>query len=638
MKAVEVLKQYWGYDAFRPLQEDIISNILAQRDTVALLPTGGGKSICYQVPAMMMPGLCLVISPLIALIKDQVDDLNKRGIPSMAIHSGMKFREIQGAISNAVYGKYKFIYVSPERLQSEYFRINLESLKVSMIAVDESHCISQWGHDFRPAYMKIADIRKILPEVPVLALTATATKRVLEEVKKKLEMRFPVVFRQSFERKNLAYMVLHEENKPQRLLRIFQRSGGSGLVYVRNRKRTEEIARFLKANSFSSDFYHAGLSHEDRDRKQSEWINGKTRIMVCTNAFGMGINKPDVRAVVHLGPPDCIENYFQEAGRAGRDGNKSYAVMLVEKSDELDLLAQVEQSYPPIKEIRHVYQALCNYYQIAVEANPERSFDFDLSKFCTHYNLKPITVFHANRFLEKENLISLSDEMNLPSRLMFTVSRQKLYEFQVFNPKADEVIKVLLRSYGGLFDGLTFIHESQIANRLRMPLDKLVAMLNNLQSNEIVEYYPQTRLPQLVFLQTRMDAKDIEISREVYQERKDLALERMKAMQRYISTNHVCRSVLLLHYFDDTDALNCGNCDVCIENRKSLPPVEKRKIIAATVMAYLAQHGSFSLMNAGELFAHLNKNELVATLNWMIETHQVDCSETNQLSLSLNLG
>lgn len=423
MNIHNILAKYWGYHSFRPLQEEIITSVLQGNDTLALLPTGGGKSVCFQVPALVQEGVCIVISPLIALMKDQVDNLQKKGISAIAITSAMHKREIDIAFDNCVYGNIKFLYLSPERLITPIAQARIQKMKVSLIAVDEAHCISQWGYDFRPSYLEIAKLRELQPKVPVLALTATATPEVVKDIQEKLRFKKANVLQKSFERKNLAYVVIGEEDKLSRLLKVVNNVGGTGVVYVRNRKKTQEVAAFLQKNKIPADFYHAGLTPGERSQKQDSWIKNKTRVIVATNAFGMGIDKPDVRFVVHLDLPDSLEAYFQEAGRAGRDEGKAYAVMLYNEADINDLKSNVEMSFPSVEEIRQTYQALANYYQLAVGSGEGAAFDFDISELCRNYKLEPVTVFNSIRFLEKEGYISATEAVYQPSRINFTLNK-----------------------------------------------------------------------------------------------------------------------------------------------------------------------------------------------------------------------
>lgn len=564
-----ILLKYWGFSSFRPLQEDIIRSVVDGHDTLALLPTGGGKSLCYQVPGVALEGLCIVVSPLIALMKDQVQALKEKGIKATGIYHGMSRVEIDNAVDNCVYGDVKFLYLSPERLTTDLIRSRMEKMNVSLLAVDESHCISQWGYDFRPPYLQIAEVRTLIPNTPILALTATATPQVVNDIQEKLHFSSPKVFQKSFERKNLAYVVFREEDKLNRLLKICRNVKGTGVVYVRNRKRTREIARWLEQQGVSADFYHAGLTTLERDAKQNAWMKERTRVVVSTNAFGMGIDKSNVRLVVHMDLPDSPEAYFQEAGRAGRDGKKAYAILLFNESDIMDLQEFHERSFPPIKVIKKVYTCLGNYFQLAIGSGKDQSMPFELTTFARNYGMDPFVVFNALGFLEKEGYLGLSEAMSNPSRIMFLVNNETLYRFQVANPGYDSFIKMLLRSYSGLFSEFTRIQETDIAKRAGMPKDNVQKMLTELHEMQILHYKKQNDQPLITFLEERMSEADLTISKSVYKERKEFSGKRMNAMLDYARSENKCRSLYLLAYFGETDALRCGQCDVCLERNKT---------------------------------------------------------------------
>ena len=564
-----ILLKYWGFSSFRPLQEDIIRSVVDGHDTLALLPTGGGKSLCYQVPGVALEGLCIVVSPLIALMKDQVQALKEKGIKATGIYHGMSRVEIDNAVDNCVYGDVKFLYLSPERLTTDLIRSRMEKMNVSLLAVDESHCISQWGYDFRPPYLQIAEVRTLIPNTPILALTATATPQVVNDIQEKLHFSSPKVFQKSFERKNLAYVVFREEDKLNRLLKICRNVKGTGVVYVRNRKRTREIARWLEQQGVSADFYHAGLTTLERDAKQNAWMKERTRVVVSTNAFGMGIDKSNVRLVVHMDLPDSPEAYFQEAGRAGRDGKKAYAILLFNESDIMDLQEFHERSFPPIKVIKKVYTCLGNYFQLAIGSGKDQSMPFELTTFARNYGMDPFVVFNALGFLEKEGYLGLSEAMSNPSRIMFLVNNETLYRFQVANPGYDSFIKMLLRSYSGLFSEFTRIQETDIAKRAGMPKDNVQKMLTELHEMQILHYKKQNDQPLITFLEERMSDADLTISKSVYKERKEFSGKRMNAMLDYARSENKCRSLYLLAYFGETDALRCGQCDVCLERNKT---------------------------------------------------------------------
>jgi ATP-dependent DNA helicase RecQ len=564
----QILLKYWGYNKFRPLQEDIINASLNGKDTLALLPTGGGKSICFQVPAMAKDGICIVVSPLIALMKDQVENLLKRDIKAVAIYSGMSKREIDITLDNCIYGNIKFLYISPERIHTTIFEERYKKMNVNLIAVDESHCISQWGYDFRPAYLNITKLKELKPGIPVLALTATATPEVVIDIQKQLHFKNENVLQKSFERKNLAYIVLNEEDKLSRLLKVLQSIKGTSVVYVRSRKKTKEIALFLLKNNISADYYHAGLSNDERTKKQADWINNATRVIVSTNAFGMGIDKPDVRTVIHIDLPDSLEAYFQEAGRAGRDEEKAYAILLFQEADRIDLEQRITSGFPPIQTIKNVYQALANFFQIPIGAAYNESYNFNIIDFSNQYNIPVYTIYNSLKFLEKEGYLFLSSSNYNPSRIKIDVSKNELYEFQVKNNKLDLFLKTVLRSYAGLFDNYVKINEVELASRLKTNRDKVVKMLNYLSHLKIISYLEQTNLPQLTYLTERLAIEDISIAAKNYHERKEIAIKKMESVIYYVTTKHKCRSEILLGYFGEKEAYRCGVCDVCLERNK----------------------------------------------------------------------
>lgn len=568
MSIHEILKNYWGYDAFRNPQEQIINSVLQGNDTLALLPTGAGKSICYQVPVMAQEGIGIVVSPLIALMKDQVQQLLRRGIKAVEIVSGMSPREIDIALDNCIYGKVKFLYLSPERLQNPLVQERLKRMKINLIAVDEAHCISQWGYDFRPAYLNIASVRELIPNVPVLALTATATSDVVLDIQSKLKFKKENVFRISFERKNLNYLVIKEENKLRRLINIISKVPGSALCYVRNRKQCEEIAKFLSSNGIIADYYHAGLDLKERSRKQDQWILNKTKLMVATNAFGMGIDKPDVRLVVHLDLPESLEAYYQEAGRAGRDGLKSYAVLLYQDSDVSELIKKTEQSFPSFEELKSTYQDLYNYYKIAFGAGKNVSVDFDWHTFAKTSQLPIPKLVQTLRFLENESLIHLSDEFKNDTRLNIRLNPEDLYAFQIANAQFDNIIKTFLRSYGGLFDNYISIQERDLIRRSGLNEQEFFRQLALLQQYEVVDYVRGSELPILTFLDVRLTKDQLKLNKEYWQQRKDVITQKMKGMCTYVQEN-TCRSKLLLAYFSELNYDTCGQCDVCISTKKT---------------------------------------------------------------------
>lgn len=564
----QVLKQFWGYDEFRPRQEEIIRSVLDGKDTLALLPTGGGKSICFQVPALSRPGICLVVSPLIALMKDQVENLRKRGIRAIAIISGMGKREIDILLDNCIYGDVKFLYISPERLLSDLVRERIRHMNVSLIAVDEAHCISQWGYDFRPPYLQLPQLRQIHPRVPVLALTASATRQVAEDIQDKLGFRERNVFRSSFERRNLRYVVFNEADKSAKLLSISRNVHGSGIVYVRNRRATQEAAYLLNRHGISSDFYHAGLDLATRNKRQEDWKNGRTRVMVATNAFGMGIDKPDVRFVVHLDLPDSLESYYQEAGRAGRDEAKSFAVLLYQDQDVQQLQKKLEDSYPAIEEIKAVYHYLGNYYQLAYGAGEGLVLPFDAGDFCRRYKLEALKTLQALKFLEMDGYIAISDPVYLPARVQVLMSPEDLYRFQIEHQEYDLFIKTMMRTYGGLYDHYIPVKEKELARRLQTGKERVTAILERLHQLQVISFMPQTDKPQLQFLRGRADSQHVVLNRKFIAERQKIHSDQVASVIRYAATRE-CRNQLLLTYFDEADPRECGVCDVCLERKRS---------------------------------------------------------------------
>ena len=585
-----ILQQYWGYPSFRPLQEDIVDSVMAGKDTLALLPTGGGKSICFQVPTMAMEGLCLVITPLIALMKDQVAHLVDKGIPAAAIYSGMHPDALELAYNQAAYGRLKFLYVSPERLQTDTFIEALKRMKVCLLAVDESHCISQWGYDFRPPYLKIADIRPYMPKTPVLALTATATAKVVDDIQLRLGFKQKNVFQSSFERKNVTYNVYHEADKYGVLRRKLEAmTEGSAIVYVRNRKRTQVIADWLNSVGISATFYHAGLDAKTRDERQDLWMKGKVKVIAATNAFGMGIDKPDVRLVIHMDLPDSIEAYFQEAGRAGRDLKPSEAFLLVSPADIKKLQESLAQSFPELERIKLIYNALGNYFNIPVGAGENVSYPFVIGDFANRYGFSIIEVYHTLKILEKEGFLILSDSFDEPSKVMIKVSRDEIYGFQVNNPQYSELIKCMLRSLPGVLTDFVKINEEVLAKKTGLASEKVVEQLKKLESYHFLSYAQRNDKPQVLFLSEFVDSKHFGLSKENYYDRKKDAEERVKAVIDFVNNNEECRSVQLLRYFNEKTRQTCGRCDVCLKQASNRVPYDTIEAKVQSVMSETPQ-------------------------------------------------
>jgi ATP-dependent DNA helicase RecQ len=575
--AAEVLKQYWNYDSFRPQQGEIVDSVLAGQDTLALLPTGGGKSICFQVPALVSEGLCLVISPLIALMKDQVQNLRKKGITAFAIYSGMSRRDVIATFKLAATANCRFLYVSPERLETDLFREFLPALRVSLIAVDEAHCISQWGYDFRPPYLRIADIRDQLPGIPVLALTATATPMIREDICVKLKMAAPRIFTQSFLRPNLSFSAHKTSSVLNKMLEILRRLEGSSIIYCRNRRRTKEISDLLNMHGISADFYHAGLGQEDRNEKQEQWMKNAIRVIVCTNAFGMGIDKPDVRLVIHAEVPDNLENYYQEAGRAGRDGKKSYAVLLY--NDEMlgELVLLHKSQYPPLDYIRKVYQGLVNYLQVPI-GTEQTAYGFDLNDFLKKFSFQNKPAQAALQVLQQEGYITLNDPVFTPATLYFICDRHLLNQFEIDNPSIEPLIKVLLRTYAGIYDQPVKIHEKTMGSLLKWSPEDVVKGIYQLHRFGIVEYDPPKETPQVYFNLPRRKSVDIHIDEKVYRFKKEQFIKRVDGILGFVQTKN-CRSVAIAGYFGEKGAADCGICDNCVKKEKEkLSPAEFESI------------------------------------------------------------
>ena len=613
-----ILKEYWGFDTFRPMQRDIIQSALDGRDTLALLPTGGGKSICFQVPALCTEGVCVVISPLIALMKDQVQNLKSRGIAAAAIFSGMNYRDIDRLFDNAVYGGLKFLYISPERLMTELAIERIKRMKVSFIAVDEAHCISQWGYDFRPSYLQIANIRDFLPQTPIIALTATATTDVVEDICQKLTFKKDFqVFQQDFNRPNLAYVVRNVEQKESKLFEILTKIKGSGIVYVRNRKRTKELALFLQSHKISADFYHAGLTPEERSQRQDDWIGDKTRIIVSTNAFGMGIDKPNVRTVVHLDLPDSLEAYFQEAGRGGRDGQKSYAVLLFNKNDITQLEYQFEMAFPEMREIKQVYGALGSYLQLAVGGGIGESFDFNIVEFTQRFNFEVLKAYACFRVLEQDGWLAFTEGIFMPAAIKIIIDREKLYDYQLKNKAYDLVLKGILRAFQGVLNDFVSFNELSLAQFLKMSIIDLEKILNHLTLEGIIEYRHKKDKPQLTFLRERVDNQSLTIDYTLYMFRKKRAEYRIRKAIEYAELG-ICRSQQLVHYFGQMDSKPCGVCDICVEQEKNALDSNDFEVFKEKISRLLKRE-PLTLKEIVDSFTEKNHTKVIQTIGFLLD-------------------
>ena len=579
-KFQSILQKYWGYPDFRGIQRNIIESIASGRDTLGLMPTGGGKSITFQVPALAQEGVCIVITPLIALMKDQVLHLKERGILADAIYADKSRSEILQTLDNTIFGGVKILYVSPERLASEMFQTKLRHIHVSFITVDEAHCISQWGYDFRPSYLQIADIREMKPGVPILALTATATPEVVEDIQEKLHFSEKNVFKMSFERKNLAYVVREAEDKQSEMIHILQSVGGSAIIYARSRKRTKEMAQLLSQQGITATFYHAGLDPDVKDQRQKAWQKDEVRVMCATNAFGMGIDKPDVRMVIHIDCPDSLEAYFQEAGRAGRDGQKSYAVLLYNKHDELKLSKRVEDTFPQKELIQDIYEHLAYFYQIGVGSGQGKTFEFDIEKFCIIYKYFPTKVDAALRILERSGYLHYEDNPDGKARVMFLLGRNDLYLLDQLSPSQDAVVTALLRSYGSLFVDLTYIDEAMIARQAELTIQQVYFALKSLAARHIIKFIPRRKIPFITYTRDRVDGNKVVIPKEVWESRREQYEKRIKSMIHYAKNDEECRSKQLLAYFGEENDSECKQCDVCLANREDDKEKELRMKVA----------------------------------------------------------
>jgi len=625
----QILTKYWGFTSFRPLQEEIIGSIAEGRDTLGLMPTGGGKSITFQVYALSKEGICLVITPLIALMKDQVNRLNSLEIRSMAIHSGMSREEIDIALENAIYGDYKFLYVSPERVSTRIFQARVPRLNLNLVAVDEAHCISQWGYDFRPSYLKISSIRELIPKtVPFLALTASATSHVAEDIMEKLNFRESNLLKTSFERKNISYLVRRAEDKGTYLINTLQKAGGSGIVYVRSRKRCKEIAELLVSKGINADFYHAGLPVELRDKKQISWTTGETRVIVATNAFGMGIDKAEVRFVIHWEMPDSIEEYFQESGRAGRDGKPAYAVLLYSPSDKTRLEDSMRRKFPPVEKIKDIYEALCNFLQVPMGAGKDNVFDFNMPEFVSKFRLPVIETFNSLSFLQREGSSEFTEEIDNPSRVHFIVGRDDLYKFQVANESFDGFIKLLLRSYTGMFSEFVPVNEDALAKKSALTRENVYRFLVKLSTLGIIKYIPGKKTSLVIFTEERLERKALLISPDTYLKVRERYADRLNKMIDYADYNTRCRSVILLEYFGE-EADRCGICDVCRERNELDLSKYEFDLILDEIKDILAEQK----YDTRELVSKVNhpEDKVIKVLRWLLDHNKIIMDEKHLL-------
>jgi len=631
----EVLKQYWGYDSFRSLQEDIITSVYEGKDTLGLMPTGGGKSLTFQVPTMLMEGICLVVTPLIALMKDQVDNLKKLGIKAACIHSGMSRSEIIVALDNCIYGNYKFLYVSPERLTTELFLAKLPHLNVCLLVVDESHCISQWGYDFRPSYLRIAEIREYLQEVPVLALTATATPDVVDDIQEKLHFKQKNVFCKSFERKNIVYVIRETEDKIFEMVHILSRIQGCSIVYVRSRKLTKEIAVELQRQGISADYFHAGLNPDEKIRKQNEWKNDQCRVIVCTNAFGMGIDKPDVRLVIHYELPGSLEEYFQEAGRSGRDEKKAYAVALFSPRDVTQLKKRVKEEFPGREFIKEVYEKLAYFFQIPINTGMDTGHNFSIERFCATYKYSITQVHNALKILDLSGYITYVEDTDKQSKLLFTIQRDELYKFSEFSATVENLIQILLRSYTGLFADYVHIDENLLAQRSGESEHAVYESLSLLSKKNIIHYIPAQKLPTIYYNKNREEIRYLFIPQSVYELRRDKLINRIKNVVDYGRSKTQCRSKMLLQYFGEKDAKDCGKCDVCIDKkRQNMRSSDMERLIQA-VLSQLNGKG----MTVDEMAEATDYPEerLIEALRFLSDNRQIVIEENRIRKRSRNL-
>ncbi|MDY0315881.1 MAG: RecQ family ATP-dependent DNA helicase [Bacteroidales bacterium] len=625
----EVLLKYWGYSKFREMQEEIVESIAQGKDTLGLLPTGGGKSITFQTFSMANLGVCLVITPLIALMKDQVENLQKRKVKAVAIYSGMTKIEIERALDNVIYGDYKFLYLSPERLQNFYFQEKLVHMKVNLIAVDEAHCISQWGYDFRPSYLEIAKIREKLPDIPILALTATATPKVVDDIQEKLLFKEKNFLQKSFERKNLVYYVINTEDKQKQLFKLVTKIEGCAVIYVRNRRKTKEYAMLLQKYNISADYYHAGLDAQTRAFKQSEWQKDNIRIMVCTNAFGMGIDKSDVRLVIHLDLPDSPEAYFQEAGRAGRDGKKAWAFLVTNSADKAQAKRNITTAFPELKKVKEVYNAICNYLQIPIGAGKDLDYPFDIFELAKNFKLDVLSIYNSIKILEASNMLTYSEEANNVSRIMISVNRDDLYKFQVENEMLDNFIKMLLRTYTGIFNDYINISEEYLAKKANTKSETIIELLKTLAKYKIISYIPRINKPLIHFTAERLEDRGIVFDIKELNERKERTLSRMEAMLNYATSNNKCRSQQLLAYFGEIDTQRCGACDVCLRRNE----LGLSKYEFDIILEEIKEIVNFEPCLLNDLVEKIkfDENKIIKVVQWLFENKKMIYDKENKL-------
>jgi len=625
----EILLKYWGYSSFRENQEEIIKMIINNKDTLALLPTGGGKSICYQVPSLIMDGICIVVSPLISLMKDQAEDMKSKGIKAIALTSDLNFKEVDIALTNCIFGGYKFLYISPEKLQNELVQSKISEMNINLIAVDEAHCISEWGHDFRPSYRNISLIREIHPNSPVIALTATATKDVVSDIQENLNFKKLNLVQSSFYRENLSYIVIKEQDKNRKLINILNKINGSAIVYVKSRKYCEKISKMIVDNNISANYYHAGLNIEQRNKRQENWKKSKSRVMVATNAFGMGIDKSDVRLVIHFHIPSTIESYFQETGRAGRDEKESFAVLLYNSTDEKYLRDFVELHFPSVKEIKECYQNLANHFQIAVNNGEEEKFDFDLSDYSEKYKTNSLRTYNILRYLEKENYLKLQNIYNNSSKIHLKMEHSELYKFQISNKYFDPYIKLLLRSYSGLFEDFVNINETLLAGRSKTNENKIIEVLKKLQELEVLDYLPKKQGTQIIYLQNRVDEKYLHLSEDKQKKNKDSEIKRMNFILNYCNQNSACRTEILLSYFGEDQKFRCGKCDICRQRNKLEISDLKFNKIKKQVLIILSEE-SKTLIEICNLIKDFREEKIIKVINFLIENSEL-ISEGNKI-------